>query len=60
MPCNEVICANCVPAFTYTSVPASMPSWLTQAYVQTRMAVRPISRLMAKNGSTGTRRSVKR
>ncbi len=22
--------ASCVPAFTYTTVPASMPSWLTQ------------------------------
>ena len=24
------IAASCVPAFTYTSVPASMPTWLTQ------------------------------
>jgi hypothetical protein len=30
MPASESIFASCVPAFTYTSVPASMPSWLTQ------------------------------
>ncbi|MCY1546793.1 hypothetical protein D9M68_828080 [compost metagenome] len=29
MPWSESICASCVPAFTYTSVPASMPIWLT-------------------------------
>ncbi len=30
MPASESIRPSCVPAFTYTSVPASMPSWLTQ------------------------------
>ena len=30
MPLSELICASCVPAFTNTAVPASMPSWLTQ------------------------------
>ena len=29
-PASESIFAICVPAFTYTIVPASMPSWLTQ------------------------------
>ena len=27
---GDLIAASCVPAFTYTTVPASMPSWLTQ------------------------------
>ena len=30
IPDNESIFASWVPAFTYTIVPASMPSWLTQ------------------------------
>ena len=30
MPRGDSMAASCVPAFTYTSVPASMPSWLTQ------------------------------
>ncbi len=30
MPFSEEICASCVPAFTNTAVPASMPNWLTQ------------------------------
>ena len=30
IPAADSICAICVPAFTYTMVPASMPSWLTQ------------------------------
>ena len=30
IPLSEVICASCVPAYTYTTVPASMPTWLTQ------------------------------
>ena len=29
-PDSESMRASCVPAFTYTRVPASMPSWLTQ------------------------------
>ncbi len=29
-PASESICAICVPAFTYTIVPSSMPTWLTQ------------------------------
>ena len=30
MPFSDVMFASCVPAFTYTSVAANMPSWLTQ------------------------------
>jgi hypothetical protein len=30
MPRRLSMPASCVPAFTYTSVPASMPTWLTQ------------------------------
>ena len=60
MPPRLSMRASWVPAFTYTTVPANMPSWLTQKKVQVRIAVRPSSRLTRKKGNTGTRRSVNR
>ena len=49
-----------VPAFTNTIVAGNMPSWLTQKNVGVFIRVKPISRLMTKNGKTGIKRRVNR
>ena len=50
----------CVPAFTNTMVPGNIPNWLTQKKVRVFIRVRPIKRLITKNGKTGIKRNVKR
>ena len=57
---SESIRASCVPAFTNTTVPANMPSMLTQKYVRVLMRVSPINKFRTKNGTTGINRSVNR
>ena len=56
MPLKVSIWAICVPAFTNTMVPASMPIQLTAANVIVFMGVKPMARLITKNGNAGTRR----
>ena len=60
MPSSDSMRASWVPAFTNTAVPASIPTWLTQAKVKARMGVSAIARLTTKKGKIGTRRRVKR
>ena len=56
----DSICASCVPALIKTIVAGNMPSWLTRKKVIVRIGVKPMTRLMIKNGNTGTRRRVNR
>ena len=52
--------ASLVPAFTYTIVPANIPTWLTPKKVRVFMGVKPITRFITKNGTAGINRRVKR
>jgi len=60
MPLSDSIWSSWAPAFTYTAVPASMPTWLTQQNVHSDSGVTDIARLTAKNGNAGTSRSANR
>src|SRR5262245_19639177 len=55
--CN---CISSVPARTYRKQLGRIPIALTQKNVLTRILVKPIVALTAKNGTTGDRRSIRR
>ena len=60
IPPRDSRLANWVPTFTYMMHPATMPSRLVTKKTEVRMGVRPMTRLMTKNGKIGISRSVNR
>ena len=53
IPLKDSIWASCVPAFTKTIVPASMPIWLTKKKGIVFMGVSPMTKLITKKGTAG-------